>query len=261
MVPRMTTHDLGGKLALVTGATSGFGLATAEALARAGARVIATGRRRDRLDALAARHPGAIHPLVLDVRDRAAVEAAVRGLPPDLAAIDVLVNNAGLALGLEPAQRASLDDWDTMIATNCRGLVAVTRAVLPGMVERGRGHVVNVGSVAATYPYPGGNVYGATKAFVRQFTLNLRADLLGTGVRATVIEPGMAETEFSLVRFQGDAARAAKVYEGVQPLRGEDVADAILWCLRAPAHVNVNAVELMPVQQAFSPFAISRRTG
>jgi 3-hydroxy acid dehydrogenase/malonic semialdehyde reductase len=261
MVPRMTTHDLGGKLALVTGATSGFGLATAEALARAGARGIATGRRRDRLDALAARHPGAIHPLVLDVRDRAAVEAAVRGLPPDLAAIDVLVNNAGLALGLEPAQRASLDDWDTMIATNCRGLVAVTRAVLPGMVERGRGHVVNVGSVAATYPYPGGNVYGATKAFVRQFTLNLRADLLGTGVRATVIEPGMAETEFSLVRFQGDAARAAKVYEGVQPLRGEDVADAILWCLCAPAHVNVNAVELMPVQQAFSPFAISRRTG
>jgi 3-hydroxy acid dehydrogenase/malonic semialdehyde reductase len=260
MVPRMTTRNLGGKIALVTGATSGFGLATAEALLSAGARVIATGRRRDRLDALAARHPGAVHPLVLDVQDRAAVEAAVRALPPDLAAIDVLVNNAGLALGLEPAQRASLDDWDTMIATNCRGLVTVTRAVLPGMVERNRGHVVNVGSVAGTYPYPGGNVYGATKAFVRQFTLNLRADLLGTNVRATVIEPGMAETEFSLVRFQGDAVRAAKVYESVSPLRGEDVAEAILWCLAAPAHVNVNAVELMPVQQAFSPFAISRRS-
>jgi 3-hydroxy acid dehydrogenase/malonic semialdehyde reductase len=261
MVPRMTTtHDLGGRIALVTGATSGFGLATAEALLRAGARVIATGRRRERLEALAARHPGAVHPLVLDVSDRAAVEAAVAALPRDLAAIDVLVNNAGLALGLEPAQRASLDEWDTMIATNCRGLVTVTRCVLPGMVARDRGHVVNVGSVAATHPYPGGNVYGATKAFVRQFTLNLRADLLGTAVRATVIEPGMAETEFSLVRFQGDAARAGRVYEGVQPLRAEDVAETILWCLRAPPHVNVNAVELMPVQQAFSPFAISRRT-
>jgi len=136
----------------------------------------------------------------------------------------------------------------------------VTRAVLPGMVARNRGHVVNVGSVAGTYPYPGGNVYGATKAFVRQFTLNLRADLLGTAVRATSIEPGMAETEFSLVRFQGDAARSAKVYEGVTPLSGEDVAEAILWCLSLPPHVNVNAGELMPVQQAFSPFAIARRT-
>jgi 3-hydroxy acid dehydrogenase/malonic semialdehyde reductase len=171
----------------------------------------------------------------------------------------VLVNNAGLALGLEPAQRASLDEWDTMIATNCRGLVTMTRAVLPGMVERDRGHVVNVGSVAGTYPYPGGNVYGATKAFVRQFTLNLRSDLLGTAVRATSIEPGMAETEFSLVRFGGDAAKAAKVYEGVKPLEGADVAEAVLWCVSLPAHVNVNAVELMPVQQAFAPFAIHRK--
>jgi 3-hydroxy acid dehydrogenase/malonic semialdehyde reductase len=194
------------------------------------------------------------------VRDRGAIEAAVAGLPEPFAAVDVLVNNAGLALGLEPAQRASLDEWDTMISTNCRGVVTVTRAVLPGMVERNRGHVVNIGSVAGTYPYPGGNVYGATKAFVRQFTLNLRADLLGTAVRATSIEPGMAETEFSLVRFQGDAARASKVYEGVEPLSGEDVAEAILWCLSLPAHVNVNAIELMPVQQAFSPFAISRKT-
>jgi len=253
------SHDLGGRIALVTGATSGFGLATAEALVRAGARVVAAGRRGGRLQDLARRHPGKVHPLVLDVRDRAAVEGAIRALPADLAAIDVLVNNAGLALGLEPAQRASVDDWETMIATNCTALVTVTRAVLPGMVERNRGHVVNVGSVAGTYPYPGGNVYGATKAFVRQFTLNLRADLLGTAVRATSIEPGMAETEFSLVRFQGDAARAAKAYEGVTPLSGDDVAEAILWCLSLPAHVNVNAVELMPVQQAFSPFAISRK--
>jgi 3-hydroxy acid dehydrogenase/malonic semialdehyde reductase len=194
------------------------------------------------------------------VRDRAAVEAAIPALPPEWRAIDVLVNSAGLALGLEPAQRASLDDWETMIETNCAGLVTMTRAVLPGMVERNRGHVVNVGSVAGTYPYPGGNVYGATKAFVRQFTLNLRSDLLGTAVRATSIEPGMAETEFSLVRFQGDAARAHKVYEGVTPLSSEDIAEAILWAVTLPAHVNVNAIELMPVQQAFSPFAISRRT-
>jgi 3-hydroxy acid dehydrogenase/malonic semialdehyde reductase len=254
----MHTH-LGGKIALVTGATSGFGEAIAEAFARAGATVIAAGRRKERLDALAARLGARIHPLVLDVRDRAAVERAIAALPPPLAHVDVLVNNAGLALGLEPAQRASLDEWDTMIATNCRGLVTVTRAVLPGMVERNRGHVVNVGSVAGTYPYPGGNVYGATKAFVHQFTVNLRADLLGTAVRATCVEPGMAETEFSLVRFGGDAARAGKVYEGVKALAPADVAEAVLWVVSLPAHVNVNALEMMPVQQAFSPFAIHRK--
>ena len=255
----MHTH-LAGKIALVTGATSGFGDACAEAFVRAGARVVATGRRRERLEALAARlGKDRVHPVVLDVQDRAAVEEAVASLPPALSAIDVLVNNAGLALGLEPAQRASLDEWETMIATNCRGLVTMTRAVLPGMVERNRGHVVNVGSVAALYPYPGGNVYGATKAFVHQFTLNLRADLLGTAVRATVVEPGMAETEFSLVRFSGDASKASKVYEGVKPLTAQDIAEAILWIVSLPAHVNVNAIELMPVQQAFSPFAIHRK--
>jgi len=256
----MHTH-LAGKVALVTGATAGFGEACAEAFVHAGMTVIAAGRRKERLDALAARlGKEKIHPLLLDVQDRAAVEEVVGKLPPALAAIDVLVNNAGLALGLEPAHRASLDEWETMIATNCRGLVTVTRAVLPGMVERNRGHVVNVGSVAGTYPYPGGNVYGATKAFVHQFTLNLRADLLGTAVRATAIEPGMAETEFSLVRFQGDAAKAAKVYDGVKPLSAQDVAQTILWAVSLPQHVNVNVVELMPVQQAFSPFAISRKT-
>ena len=255
----MHTH-LAGKVALVTGATSGFGDSCAEAFVRAGMRVIATGRRKERLEALAARlGKDRIHPLVLDVQDRAAVEEAVASLPPALSAIDVLVNNAGLALGLEPAQRASLDEWETMIATNCRGLVTMTRAVLPGMVERNRGHVVNVGSVAALYPYPGGNVYGATKAFVHQFTLNLRADLLGTAVRATVVEPGMAETEFSLVRFSGDAAKASKVYDGVKPLTAQDIAEAILWIVSLPAHVNVNTIELMPVQQAFGPFSVHRK--
>jgi 3-hydroxy acid dehydrogenase/malonic semialdehyde reductase len=253
------SHDLAGRTALVTGATSGFGTACAEALAAAGARVIATGRREDRLRELARRLGDRVHAVALDVRDRDAVFAAVQGLPAPFTEIDVLVNNAGLALGLEPAQRASLDEWETMIQTNCTGLVTVTRAVLPGMIARNRGHVVNVGSVAGTYPYPGGNVYGATKAFVRQFSLNLRSDLLGTPVRVTSIEPGMAETEFSLVRFQGDAERARKVYEGVTPLSAGDVADAILWAVTRPPHVNVNALELMPVQQAFAPFAVSRR--
>jgi 3-hydroxy acid dehydrogenase/malonic semialdehyde reductase len=224
-----------------------------------GARVVAAARRTDRLAGLAREAGPGVLPLALDVRDRAAVEAAIASLPAEWAALDVLVNNAGLALGMEPAHRASLDEWETMIRTNCEGLVTVTRVVLPGMVARGRGHVVNLGSVAGAYPYPGGNVYGATKAFVRQFSLNLRADLIGTPVRVTDVEPGMAETEFSLVRFGGDSARAAKVYEGVTPLSPADVADVIAWCVTRPAHVNVNAVELMPVQQAFGPFAVSRR--
>jgi 3-hydroxy acid dehydrogenase / malonic semialdehyde reductase len=251
-------QDLQDRIALVTGATSGSGAACVDALIAAGARVVAAGRRAERLQALADRHGDRLLPLVLDVRDRAAIDAAIAGLPPAFSAIDVLVNDAGLALGLEPAQRASLDEWEQMIDTNCAGLVTVTRAVLPGMVARDRGHVVNVGSVAGSYPYPGGNVYGATKAFVRQFTLNLKADLLGTRVRATSIEPGMVDTEFSRVRFGGDEGRAKQVYEGMQPLSAADVADAILWCVTRPPHVNVNALELMPVAQAFSAFSVKR---
>jgi 3-hydroxy acid dehydrogenase/malonic semialdehyde reductase len=250
--------DISSATVLVTGATSGFGLACAERFAREGSRLVVAGRRGDRLLALAARLPVPVHPLVLDVRDRAAVERAVAALPPAFAAVDVLVNNAGLALGLEPAHRASLDEWEQMIDTNCRGLVVLSRLLLPGMVERGRGHVVNIGSVAARYPYPGGNVYGATKAFVHQFSENLKADLAGTGVRVTVVEPGMAETEFSLVRLK-DPERARKVYEGMQPLSADDVAEVVHWCVSRPAHVNVNAVELMPVAQGFSPFTVKRR--
>jgi NADP-dependent 3-hydroxy acid dehydrogenase YdfG len=245
---------------LVTGASSGLGEATAERFAREGHRVVLAGRRADRLDVLARRLSAraTVHPLPLDVRDRAGVERALSGLPAAFAAVDVLVNNAGLALGLEPSHRASLDEWEEMIDTNARGLVTVTRQILPGMVERGRGHVVNVGSVAGSYPYPGGNVYGATKAFVHQFSLNLRADLVGTGVRVTCVEPGMAHTEFSLVRLK-DEARARAVYEGMSPLTGADVADVIHWAVTRPAHVNVNVVELMPEQQAFSPFTVKRR--
>lgn len=252
------SFSLTDRIALVTGATSGIGAACLESFVAAGARVVAAGRRAERLEALAKKHGPKVHPLVLDVRDRAAVERALSSLPPAFAEVDVLVNDAGLALGLEPAHRASLDEWEQMIDTNCRGLVTVTRALLPGMVARDRGHVVNVGSVAGTWPYPGGNVYGATKAFVRQFSLNLRADLVGTHVRTTCVEPGMVETEFSVVRFQGDAEKAKKVYEGMRPLGPDDIADAIVWCVTRPAHVNVNTLELMPNTQANGPFVVKR---
>jgi len=247
-------------IVLVTGATSGFGAAIARRFAREGHRIIASGRRVDRLEALGAELGDAVLTVPLDVRDPAAVERAVAGLPADFGAIDLLVNNAGLALGLEPAQRASLDDWERMVDTNVKGLMTVTRTVLPGMVARDRGHVVNIGSTAARWPYPGANVYGATKAFVHQFSLNLRADLLGTKVRVTVIDPGMvAGTEFSNVRFHGDDARAAQVYAGVEPLTPEDVAETVWWVATLPARVNVNAIELMPVCQSYAGLAVARR--
>jgi 3-hydroxy acid dehydrogenase/malonic semialdehyde reductase len=246
-------------IVFVTGASAGFGAAIARSFVKGGHRVVAAARRKDRLDALAAELGDALLALELDVRDRDAVAAVPSSLPADFAAVDVLVNNAGLALGVEPAQRASLDDWTTMIDTNCTGLVQVTRAFLPGMVERDRGHIFNLGSIAGRWPYPGGNVYGATKAFVRQFSLNLRADLLGTAVRVTDIEPGLCGgTEFSNVRFHGDDDKAAKVYADVQPLTAEDVADAVYWIATRPAHVNINTIELMPVAQSFAGLSVHR---
>ena len=244
---------------LVTGATSGFGRACAERYLSEGFRVIATGRRRDRLDELAREGAERLHVAELDVRDRPAIAAMLANLPAPFGAIDVLVNNAGLALGLEPSHASRWDDWEQMIDTNVKGLVAMTRAVLPGMVDRNRGHIVNIGSIAGSYPYPGGNVYGATKAFVKQLSLNLRADLIDTAIRVTNIEPGLAETEFSVVRFHGDADKASGVYAGTSPITAEDIAETVFWCTSLPAHLNVNRLELMPVCQAAGPLAIHRR--
>jgi 3-hydroxy acid dehydrogenase/malonic semialdehyde reductase len=250
--------DLSSATVFITGATAGFGAATARLFAKQGARLVLCGRRTDRLEALRAELLTPVHVVTLDVRQRQAVAEAVASLPPDFAAIDILVNNAGLALGLLGAPEADLDDWETMIDTNNKGLVYCTRAVLPGMVARNRGHIINIGSVAGSYPYAGGNVYGATKAFVDQFTLNLRADLLGTAVRATVIDPGLAETEFSLVRFKGDATRASDLYSGTQPLTGDDIAECIRWVASLPAHVNINQIEVMPVCQAPTRLEVHR---
>jgi 3-hydroxy acid dehydrogenase/malonic semialdehyde reductase len=247
-------------ITLVTGATAGFGLSIARRFAADGWHIVAAGRRAERLEGLV-RELGAerCHALVLDVRDRAAVAAAVVGLPEGFAEIDLLVNNAGLALGLAPAQAADLDDWDAMVDTNCKGLMYVTRAVLPGMVARNRGHVVNIGSTAGEFPYPGGNAYGASKAFVRHFSLNLRADLFGTAVRVTEIEPGLVGgTEFSAIRFKGDAEKAAAPYAGADALTPEDVADAVHWVASRPARVNVNILQVMPVAQSFGPLRVHK---
>ncbi len=244
---------------LVTGASAGFGEAIARRFAADGAKVIMAARRLDRLKTIATELGDRTLPVAFDVADRDAVEKALVNLPEPFRAIDVLVNNAGLALGLNPAQSADMADWQTMIDTNINGLVYCTRAVLPGMVERGRGHVINLGSIAGRYPYPGGNVYGATKAFVKQFSLNLRADLLGTKVRVSNIEPGLCGgTEFSTIRFKGDDQKAASVYEGTEPLLADDIAEAVHWVATLPPHVNINAIEMMPVCQAFAPLAVHR---
>jgi 3-hydroxy acid dehydrogenase/malonic semialdehyde reductase len=244
---------------LITGATAGFGAAFARRFVKDGHRVIATGRRVERLAALAEELGEALLPAKLDVTDTAAVAGFLETLPEGWREIDVLVNNAGLALGLSPAWEAKLEDWDTMIATNVTGLVHVTRAILPGMVARNRGTILNLGSVAGTYPYPGGHVYGGTKGFVRQFSLNLRSDLVGKNIRVTDIEPGMVQgSEFSKVRFGGDEGKAAAVYAGTQSLTPEDIAETASWIVSLPAHMNINRIEMMPTCQASGPFAVKR---
>jgi 3-hydroxy acid dehydrogenase/malonic semialdehyde reductase len=244
---------------LVTGATAGFGESITRRFVQQGHKVIATGRRQERLQELKDELGESIITLQLDVRNRAAIEQAMEQLPAEWRNIDVLVNNAGLALGMEPAHKADPDDWETMIDTNNKGLVYMTRAVLPGMVDRNRGHIINIGSTAGSWPYAGGNVYGATKAFVRQFSLNLRADLHKTAIRVTDIEPGLVGgTEFSNVRFKGDDGKVEKTYENANALTAEDVTEAVWWVATLPKHVNINTLEMMPVSQSFAGLSVHR---
>ena len=246
-------------IVLVTGATAGFGDCITRRFIENGHKVIATGRRHERLQELKDELGDNLYTAQLDVRNRAAIEEMLAALPAEWRNIDILVNNAGLALGLEPAHKANVDDWETMIDTNNKGLIYMTRAVLPGMVERNRGHIINIGSTAGCWPYAGGNVYGATKAFVRQFSLNLRTDLHGTAVRVTDIEPGLVGgTEFSNVRFKGDDDKAVKAYENTTALTPEDVTEAVWWVASLPAHVNINTLEMMPVAQSFAGLSVHR---
>lgn len=245
----------------ITGASAGFGAACARIFADKGHRLVLAARRVEPLLALQEELAGKVpvHILPLDVSDPEAVQRGVEALPADFRDIDVLVNNAGLALGLEAAQDACLEDWEIMVDTNIKGLMYCTRFILPGMVARNSGHIVNISSTAGAWPYPGGNVYGGTKAFVTQFSRNLRCDLLGTRVRVTCIQPGMAETEFSSVRFKGDEEKAAQVYADTEPLTAEDIAETVAWVVDRPGHVNVNTLEVMSIDQAWGPFAINRR--
>jgi 3-hydroxy acid dehydrogenase / malonic semialdehyde reductase len=245
---------------LITGASAGFGKALAERLVANGHRVIGCARRIDKLDALAEILGENFLPVIMDVSDTDSIPQIIADLPDDFKQIDVLVNNAGLALGTEPAHKASLDDWMRMTDTNVKGLMALTHAVLPAMVERDSGYIINVGSIAGSWPYFGGNVYGATKAFVKQFSLNLRADLIGTQVRVTNIEPGVvAGTEFSNVRYYGDDDKAAKVYDGFKTMTGEDIGDILLWLIESPAHINVNRLEVMPVAQTYNGLTVAKK--
>ncbi|MGE6795861.1 SDR family NAD(P)-dependent oxidoreductase [Psychrobacter okhotskensis] len=245
---------------LITGASAGFGKALAERLVANGHQVIGCARRLDKLNNLAETLGEAFLPVVMDVSDTAAIPQIIADLPANFKQIDVLVNNAGLALGTEPAHKASLDDWMRMTDTNIKGLMALTHAVLPAMVARDSGYIINVGSIAGSWPYFGGNVYGATKAFVKQFSLNLRADLIGTQVRVTNLEPGnVAGTEFSNVRYHGDDDKAAKVYDGFKTMGGDDIGDILLWLIESPAHINVNRLEVMPVAQTYNGLTIAKQ--
>lgn len=251
------------KRVLITGASSGFGEACARRFSQSGDDLVLCARREDRLQSLskALAGKGDVQVETLDVTDRQAVDQFLDKLPEACREIDVLINSAGLALGLEPAHKADLEDWETMVDTNIKGLMRMTRLILPGMVQRRRGHIVNIGSVAGNWPYPGGNAYGASKAFVQQFSRGLKADLIGTPLRVTNIEPGLAETEFSVVRMKGDAAKASDVYKDTQPLSAEDIAEIVFWVTSLPPHVNINTLEVMPVCQSWAPFAVDRTLG
>ena len=245
--------------ALVTGASSGFGEAICRRLVKDGYHVIGAARRIDRLEKLRTECGDRFHPLRLDVTSEAAIAKSIDKIPKEIGHVDILINNAGLALGLGPAHAAKWSDWKTMIDTNVVGLALMTRVFLPAMVSQGYGHIINLGSIAGAYPYPGGNVYGATKAFVAQFSLNLRADLSGTGVRVTNIEPGLCSgTEFSLVRFQGDQEKVKTLYDRVQAITPEDISETVSWIIAQPEHFNVNSIEIMPTCQSFSPLSITR---
>jgi len=248
------------KTVMITGASSGFGEACARLFSAHGWQIIITGRRQQRLDSLQDELGGKdkVHSCCFDITDRDAVTDAFANLPATFADIDVLVNNAGLALGMEPAYETDLDDWEQMVDTNIKGLMYCTRTVLPMMKQRGQGYIINIGSIAGNWPYPGGNVYCASKAFVRQFSLALRADLLGTGIRVSNIEPGNAETEFSMVRFKDDEQRAETVYQNTAALTAQDIANTVYWLATTPAHMNVTTMEIMPTEQATGPLAIYR---
>ena len=247
------------KIALVTGVTSGFGRAITERLIAEGYHVIGTGRRQVKLQELASQYPQKFIPLNFDIQDLSATQQAWQSLPAELKNIDLLVNNAGLALGLEGADKAQLSDWEQMIDTNIKGLLFITRLVLPEMVAKNAGHIINIGSIAGTYPYPGGNVYGATKAFVKQFSLNLRADLAGTNIRVANVEPGLCgDTDFSLVRFKGDEDKVKKVYENVAYIKPENIAEIVAWISKQPPHVNINSIEVMPTAQSFAGLSVTR---
>ncbi len=245
------------KTAFITGATAGFGEAAARRFVAGGWRVVGTGRRAERLEALRAELGDAFHPLTVDVTDEAGMSAAIDGLPTDFAGIDLLINNAGLALGTKAVPDVSLTDWNRMIDTNIKGLIATTLKLVPTLTRR-KGGIINLSSIAGNWPYAGGNVYGATKAFVRQFSLNLRADLHGTGVRVTTLEPGMAESEFTLVRTGGNQAAHDALYDGANPLTSADMADTMWWIGNLPPHMNINSLEVMPVNQSFAGLQIHR---
>lgn len=251
------------KIALITGASSGIGRAIANKFAQQGLSLVLLARRKERLEALASGLSAHVpcHIIAGDINDMKAMDQEISGLPVNFAAVDILINNAGLALGLDPAHQALWDNWQQMIATNCQALACMTHRLLPGMVERNRGHVVNISSTAGSYAYPGGNVYGATKAFVDQFSRGLKSDLLGTAVRVTSIAPGMTTgSEFSLVRFHGDEQQARKVYQGAEPMAADDIAEAVSWVVSQPAHVNINHIEMMPTCQAPGHLAVHRKS-